>query len=220
MYQHLIIRRQDRRIILDHIIARIDTLHHQQRLSQIPPTLHRNPLKQLFANLQLLQLRNILQNAHNLALRRRRNPHKQRSRPDRPNDICRAVRNQDQPQIGRVFFHSPTQRGLGIAREVVGFVDDDDLEALFGADIDLLGLGDFFEKGLDHDTVVVADVGGGYFEVEDGGDDVEFEFAVRCGLEDSGVDFDLGVVGLEMVRKCNGGVYEPCCVSSHWDGMR
>lgn len=48
---------------------------------------------------------------------------------------------------------------------MVGFIDDDDLEALFGGQVDLLGLGDFFEEVLDDDAVVVADVGGCDFEV-------------------------------------------------------
>ena len=61
---------------------------------------------------------------------------------------------------------------------MVGFVDDDDFEALLCCEIDLLGLRNFFEEVLDDDAVVVSDVGGGYFEVVVGGDDVEFEFAV------------------------------------------
>jgi hypothetical protein len=47
---------------------------------------------------------------------------------------------------------------LRIACEVVGFVDHNDLEALLGGKIDLLGLGDFFEEVLDNDTIVVADI--------------------------------------------------------------
>ena len=74
---------------------------------------------------------------------------------------------------------------------MVGFVDDDDFEALLRVEVDLLGLGDFFEEFLHDDSVVVADVGRGDFEVVDGGDDVEFELAVAGGLEDSGVDLDL-----------------------------
>jgi hypothetical protein len=44
---------------------------------------------------------------------------------------------------------------------------------------------------LNHDAVVVSDVGRGDLEVVDGGDDVEFELAVAGRLEDSRVDLDL-----------------------------
>jgi len=47
---------------------------------------------------------------------------------------------------------------LCIACEVVCFVDHDNLEALLGSEIDLLGLGDFFEEVLDHNSIVVADI--------------------------------------------------------------
>lgn len=74
---------------------------------------------------------------------------------------------------------------------MVGLIDNDDLEALARGNVDLLGLRNFLEQRLDNDAVVVADVGRGDFEVVDGGDDVEFDFAVGGGLEDARVDFDL-----------------------------
>ncbi len=56
--------------------------------------------------------------------------------------------------------------------------------------VHLLRLRDFFQQVLDDNTVEVADVAGGDFEMVDGGDDVEFEFAVGGRLKDAGVDFD------------------------------
>lgn len=74
---------------------------------------------------------------------------------------------------------------------MVRLIDNDDLEALSRAEVDLLCLRDFLEQVLDDDAVVVSDVRGRDFEVVDGGDNVEFELAVRRGLEDARVDFDL-----------------------------
>ena len=100
---------------------------------------------------------------------------------DGGDDAGGAVRDEDQAHVVAVFLHCASEGGLGVAREGVGFVDDDDFEALFGVHVDLLGLRDFFEEFLDDDAVVVADIAGGDFEVVDGGDDVEFEFAGRGG---------------------------------------
>ena len=47
---------------------------------------------------------------------------------------------------------------MRIASEMVGLIDDNDLEALFGCQIDLLCLRNFLEEVLDDDAVVVADV--------------------------------------------------------------
>lgn len=49
----------------------------------------------------------------------------------------------------------------------------------------MLRLRYFFQKVLHDYSVVVPDVRGCDFEVVDGGDDVEFEFAVRGRLENS-----------------------------------
>lgn len=74
---------------------------------------------------------------------------------------------------------------------MVRLVDDDNLEPLSRRNIHLLCLCDFFEERLDHDTVVVTNIGRGDFEVVDGRDDVEFDLAVGGRLKDAGVDFDL-----------------------------
>lgn len=74
---------------------------------------------------------------------------------------------------------------------MVSFVDNHDLEPLSRGDVDLLCLRDLLEQRLDHDAVVVADIGRGDFKVVDGRDDVEFDFAVGGGLEDAGVYFNL-----------------------------
>ena len=92
---------------------------------------------------------------------------------------------------------------MGVAGQGVGFIYDHDLEALPGILVDLLGLRYFFEEFLNDDAVIVTDVGRGDFEVVDGGDDVEFEFAAGGGLEDAGVDFDL--FGAGAVEGAKGG---------------
>ena len=88
---------------------------------------------------------------------------------------------------------------------MIRLVDHDHLEPLPGILIDLLRLRDFLEQILDDDAVEVADVRRGDFEVVDGGDDVEFEFAVRGRLEDARVNFDLFDAGA--VEGAEGGDY-------------
>jgi hypothetical protein len=63
--------------------------------------------------------------------------YQQCSRADRTDDICRRVCNQNQPHIGGVFLHGPPQGCLSIPSQVVGLIDDNDLEALFGGDVNL-----------------------------------------------------------------------------------
>lgn len=153
-------------------------LVHQQRPPQIPSTVPRDSTFQPSSTLQPFFFTDKLQHALNLLHRRRRNTNQQTSTPDGRDDIAGAVREQDKAQIGTVLLHRATEGGLSVASEMVGFIDDDDLEALFGGQVDLLGLGDLFEEVLDDDAVVVADVGGCDFEVVVGGDEGEFELAV------------------------------------------
>ena len=61
---------------------------------------------------------------------------------------------------------------------MVGFVDHDDFEALFGCQIDLLGLSDFFEKVLNYDSIVLCHIGGSDLEMVVAGDYIEFELTV------------------------------------------
>ena len=110
---------------------------------------------------------------------------------DGGDDVGGAVGEQDQAQVGAVLLHGAAEGGLGVAGQVVGLVDDDDLEALAGGLVDLLGLGDLLEQVLHDDAVVVADVRGRDLQVVDGGDDVELELPAAAGLEDAGVDLDL-----------------------------
>ena len=110
---------------------------------------------------------------------------------DRRDDAGGGVGEEDQPDVVGVFFHGTAKGGLSVACQGVGFVDHDDFEALFGVEVDLLGLRDFFQEFLDHDSVIVADVGRGDLEVIDGGDDVEFEFTVTRRLKDPSINFDL-----------------------------
>jgi hypothetical protein len=177
-------------------------LKHQQRLPQIPPAVPRDPLVQALHLLPPLLLAHRLEHAANLRLCRRRNPHQQCPTPDRRNDVARRVCQQNQPQIGTVLLHRPPQRRLRIARQVVCLIDDDDLEALFCAEVDLLCLRDFLEQILHNYSVVVSDIGGRDLEVVYRSDDVEFEFAVCRGLEDARVDLDLLDTGAIQLLEC------------------
>ena len=74
---------------------------------------------------------------------------------------------------------------------MVGLVDDHHLEPLLGRLINLLRLSHLLQQVLDDDSVVVANVGRGDFEVVDGGDNVELEFAVAARLKHTRIDLDL-----------------------------
>lgn len=74
---------------------------------------------------------------------------------------------------------------------MIRLIDNNDLEALLGRLVNLLCLGDLFQEILNDNTIVVADIGGGDFEVVNGSDDVKLELAVGRGLEHSSIDLDL-----------------------------
>lgn len=151
---------------------------HQQRPPQISSTVSRHSTFQPSSTLQPFLFTDQLQYALNLVHCWRRNTDQQTSTPDGRNDVAGAVREQNKAQVGAVLLHRATEGRLSVSSEMVGFIDDDNLEALFGGQVDLLGLGDFFEEVLDDDAVVVADVGRCDFEVVVGGDEGEFEFAI------------------------------------------
>lgn len=125
-----------------------------------------------------LLLRRLSQHFTYLLMRRRRHPHKQRTRPNRRNNIRSRVRQQDEPQVRRVLLHRPTQSRLSVSREVICLVYHHHLEPLPRRQVHLLRLRDLLEEVLYHDPVIGPYVGRGDFEVVDGGDDVEFELAV------------------------------------------
>lgn len=97
---------------------------------------------------------------------------------------------------------------------MVRLVDHHDLEPLPGALIDLLCLCYFFQKVLDHNSIIVADVARCDFEVVDRGYDVEFQFAARRRLEDARVDLDLLDAGSE--KFFEGGHYSRLFASAGW----
>ena len=172
-------------------VLRVDGLVHEQRAPQVAVRLVRDARVQGWDLLPVLLLACTAEDVADLGLGGRRDADEQRAAADRGDDACGGVGEEDEADVVGILFHGAAEGGLGVARQVVGFVDDDDFEALLRVEVDLLGLGDFFEEFLHDDSVVAADVGRGDFEVVDGGDDVEFELAVAGGLEDSGVDLDL-----------------------------
>ena len=141
-----------------HLLLRMHRFVHQQCPSQISSALFCYPLFKSCAALQALFLAHAFQHGLNLLDARRCDSDEQASTSDGRNDIACAVCEEDEAKVGAVLFHRATEGGLGITREVVGFIDHHDLEALFGGKIDLLCLRDFFEEILDDDAVIVADV--------------------------------------------------------------
>lgn len=180
----------------------VDSLEHEQCPSKIPLAVLRDLLVQTRRLRPAFPFPGIAQNRAYLLFRRRGNPNQQGSRTNRRNDIRSAVCQQNQPQVGTVLLHSPSQSRLRIASKVIGLVDDDDLEPLLRREIDLLGLRDLLQKFLDHDAVIVADVGRCDLKVVDGRDDVELQFPVTRRLEDSSVDLDLLDSGAVQFLQC------------------
>jgi hypothetical protein len=186
-----------------YVLLRVDSLEHEQSLPQIPPTLLRNPLVERCNLTPAFLLAHGPQNPTDLVLCRGCNPDKQRSATNRCDDVACGVRQEDQAKVGTVLLHGPSERRLRISRQVVCLIDDDDLEALLCAQVDLLGLRHFFEQILHHHSVVVADIRRCDLEVVYGCDDVEFELAVRGCLEDTGVDLDLlDTRAVEFFERC------------------
>ena len=70
-------------------------------------------------------------------------------------------------------------------------LSNDNLESLLRRQIHLLCLGNFFEKFLNDNSVIVSNIGRGDLEGINGRNDVEFQLAIAGGLKDSGVDLDL-----------------------------
>lgn len=187
------------------------SLVHQQCLPQIPSALLRYSLMQPLDDRPALLLGRRRQNITDLVGSRRSYANEQSPRPNWCNNICRRVGQEDQAQIWRVFLHRSPQRCLRVSGEVVGLVDDHDLESLFGGLVDLLSLGHLLQEILYHDSVVVTNIGRRDLEVVDRGDDVEFEFAVACGLENACVDLDLLDSRTIELFQCG---YDPCLLAS------
>ena len=173
------------------ILLGVNRLEHQQRPPKVPAALLGDPRAELIAPLELLALGCVLQDLDDLLPRRRRDTHQQRTRLDGRDDVCRRVRDQDQPQVRRVLLHRPPQRGLGIASQVLGLIDDYDLEPLPRGQIHLLRLRRLLQQILDHHSVVIANVGRRDLEVVVGRYDVEFDLATGVRLEDPGIYVDL-----------------------------
>lgn len=170
---------------------RVHGLVHQQRLAQVPPALHRDPLMQTLDGAPALLLGGVREHVADLLVRGGGHAHEQRPRADRGDYVGRRVGEQDEAQVGRVLFHGPAQGRLGVAAQVVRLIDDHDLEALLGRLVDLLRLRHLLEEVLDDDAVVVAHVGGRDLLVVHRGDNVELELAVAARLEDARVNLDL-----------------------------
>lgn len=110
----------------------------------------------------------------NLVRFRTRDPHEETPTLDGRDEFARAVGAQDQAHIAHVLLHCPTQCGLCVTRQRVGFIDDDHYEVmsvktgyrysenqevntfepLFRVQIHLLRLSDLFEDLLDDDAII------------------------------------------------------------------
>ena len=169
----------------------MNRLKHQQCSSQIPPALLCNAPVQDFDLRPAFFSPNLLQDLADLILVWRGDPDEKGSAPDRCDDVRGRVGQENQPQVGAVLLHGPTQRRLCVPGEMVGFVDHHDLEPLSCRHIDLLRLRNLLQEVLHHHSIIVSHIRWRDLKVVDRSDDIEFEFAVGRGLEDSGVDLDL-----------------------------
>lgn len=174
-----------------HLLLRIDRLEHEQCTAQIPTTLLRNSLVQAIRLGPSLFLSGDSKCRADIVFSWCSHPDQQGTRANGRDNVGSAVGQENQSQVRAVLFHRTSQRGLGVTSEVVGFIDHDNLEPLLRGQIHLLCLCNFFQQFLDHDAVVVSNVGGSNLKVVNGGDNVEFELAVAGGLEDSRIDLDL-----------------------------
>lgn len=149
-------------------------LIHQQRPSQIPPTLLSNPSIQFLRHDPPLLPRTPLKHITDLHLRRRCHPNQQCPTPNRRNDIRRTIRQQYEPQVRTILLHRPPQRRLRIPRQMISLIDNHDLKPLLGTLINLLRLRHLLQQILHHDSIVVANVRRSDLEVVDRGNDIEF----------------------------------------------
>lgn len=156
----------------------MDSFEHEQSTAQVAIAVSGNSALQTFAASVSFFLAHLGQDLADLIFSRSGDSDKQGPAPDRGNDVACAVGQEDQAKIGAVFFHGSSQRGLSVSGEVIGLVDDNDLEALFGCEVDLLCLGDFFQQVLDDDSIVVGDIAGRDLEVVVGRYDVKFKLAI------------------------------------------
>lgn len=181
---------------------RIDSLEHQQRPPQVTITVRRNAFIEPRRFCPALLFDGSSKYLADLGLSRRGDADKQGARADRGNDVSGTVGQQYQTQCRTVVFHCTAKSGLCVTREMVGFVDDDNLEALTSGNVHLLRLRNLLQQLLDDDTVIVADIGRGDFEVINRGHDVELELAVAARLEGARVDLDLLDGGTEKRLEC------------------
>ena len=144
--------------LLADVLLRVNSLEHEQSLPQVPPALLRDPLVERCNLTPAFLLAHSPQNPADLVLRRCCNPDKQRPATNRCDDVACGVREEDQAKIGAVLLHGPSECRLSISRQVVCLIDDDNLEALLCAQVDLLCLRHFLEQVLHHYSIVVADI--------------------------------------------------------------
>ena len=179
------------------LLGRINRLEHHLGSAQVAVTRLREALVQAAQGRPALLLCRVGQHSANLLMGGSAHANQEGARLDWCNDVGSRVRQENEPQVGRVFFHRATQGCLRIAGEVFGFVDDHDLELLLSRRIDLLRLRNLLEDVLDDDAVIVADVRGGDLEMVERGNNVELQLPVAACLEDTGIDLDFFYSGAE-----------------------
>lgn len=140
------------------LLLRVDCLVHQKGSPKVAPTFFSYPLVQPVHHRPALPCCRLDQYIAYFLLCRRCDSHKQCPGPDGRYDIGGGVGQQDQPKIGRVLLHCPSQGSLRISCEVVGFIDHNHLKPLSCRLIHLLSLCNFFEQVLDNYSIVIADI--------------------------------------------------------------
>lgn len=106
------------------------SLVHEKRSSQIASTVLCDFLLQRFTALVSFLRADLVQDSSNILFSGSSDPNKQCSTPDGRNNVTSAVCQEDQSQVRTVFLHRSSQCSLCISSEMVGFVDDNDLETL------------------------------------------------------------------------------------------
>ena len=173
------------------VLLSVNSFEHEQSTTQIAIALLGNSLFETLTTCVTLLLSDLGQDCADLVFGGCSDSDEQGTTSNRSNDIARTVGQKNQAQVGAVFLHCSSQSSLSVSGEMVGLVDDDNLEALLGCHIDLLRLSNLLEKVLYDNTVIVAYIARCYLEMVVGRHDVELEFAVARCLEDSTVDLYL-----------------------------
>lgn len=124
-----------------------------------------NVVGQLGGDGKALLLGNGLKHTHDLLLARGRNTDGKAPATNRLEDLGVAVAAEDEAEGRDVLLHGTTEGVLGITRELVNLIEDDDLEGPLVRGVNGGRLGDLFDDLLHHEAVLGPHVGGVHLDV-------------------------------------------------------